>query len=90
MRRRDFIKTGVAGSCGHDVRIVRCSNAAFAAAAQTGAAPVRFKITDIRAVKLRMVKEYGMMEQVSARPAAALSHDDGRQHLHAKCIPIRG
>jgi len=40
----------------------------FSAAAQTATAPVRMKITDIRTVKIKLVKELGVMEQISANP----------------------
>jgi L-alanine-DL-glutamate epimerase-like enolase superfamily enzyme len=62
MRRREFIQAASLGMAG------TLFGAAFRAAAQTGIAPARFKITDIRTVKLRMVKDLGMMEQISANP----------------------
>jgi L-alanine-DL-glutamate epimerase-like enolase superfamily enzyme len=40
----------------------------FSAAAQTATAPVRMKITDIRTVKIKLVKDLGVMEQISANP----------------------
>jgi len=67
MRRRDFIKTASLGLAGTMFGSTLFGSA-FAAAAQTGAAPVRFKITDIRTVKLRMVKDFGTMDQISANP----------------------
>src|SRR5262245_28358242 len=70
MRRRQFIKTASLGFAGTLLGSAFGSvfQSAFAAAAQTGAAPARFKITDLRTVKLRMVKDFGTMDQVSANP----------------------
>src|SRR6201999_344335 len=63
MRRRDFIKG--AASLGMASTLFA---AAFQAAAQTGPAPAGLKITDLRTVRLKMVKDLGWMEQISANP----------------------
>ena len=60
MRRRDFLRVGTLALAGFA--------GAFRAAAQTGKAPARIRITDIRSVKLRMVKDLGTMDQISANP----------------------
>ena len=60
MSRRDFLRAGTLA--------LASFAGAFQAAAQTGKAPARIKITDIRSVKLRMVKDLGTMDQISANP----------------------
>jgi L-alanine-DL-glutamate epimerase-like enolase superfamily enzyme len=60
MRRRDFLKGGTLALAGF--------SGAFRAAAQTGKAPARVKITDIRTLKLRMVKDLGTLDQISSNP----------------------
>jgi D-galactarolactone cycloisomerase len=62
MHRRDFVKAAAFGMAG------ALFASAFRAAAQTGVAPVRLKITDIRTIKLRMIKDLGFMEQISSNP----------------------
>ncbi len=62
MRRREFVKATMLGMAS------AWFASAFRAAAQTGAAPARLKITEIRTVKLKMVKDLGVMEQISANP----------------------
>lgn len=62
MRRRDFVKATAFGTAG------TLFASTFRASAKAGAAPVRLKITDIRSVQLRMVKDLGMLEQISSEP----------------------
>lgn len=62
MRRRDFIKA--TSLCFANAMFA----SAFQAAAQTGVAPARLKITEIRTVRLKMVKDLGFMDQISADP----------------------
>jgi L-alanine-DL-glutamate epimerase-like enolase superfamily enzyme len=62
MRRRDFVTAGALAMAG------TLFTAAFRAAAQTGVAPLRLKITDIRTIKLKMVNDLGFLEQISANP----------------------
>jgi L-alanine-DL-glutamate epimerase-like enolase superfamily enzyme len=62
MHRRDFVKAATFGVAGAFFA------SAFRAAAQTGVAPVRLKITDIRTIKLKMIKDLGFLEQISSNP----------------------
>jgi L-alanine-DL-glutamate epimerase-like enolase superfamily enzyme len=61
MRRRDFI--AAAGGAAASLFAT-----AFAAAAATPPSPLRLRITDIRSVPLKLVREYPPLEQISSFP----------------------
>jgi L-alanine-DL-glutamate epimerase-like enolase superfamily enzyme len=61
MHRRDLIKAA-------PLALTLPFLAAFRASAATGPAPAPFRITDVRSVKLKLVKQYGTLDQVSANP----------------------
>ena len=62
MKRRDLFKAAALGAAACPLA------AAFGAKAAAPPAPARFKITDVRVVNLRLVKELGVLEQRSASP----------------------
>ncbi len=61
MRRRDLIKAA-------PLALTLPFLAAFRANAAIGPAPAPFKITDVRSVKLKLVKQYGPLDQISSSP----------------------